>query len=248
MWYKDLTWMTLLYAYMIWVVVYFLLKIILNTKRSLATFIFLVLSMTVIYLFRKAGIIPNLYIYQALLIILPTTIMIIAAPDIRLTFNSIWKASMRKEAIVMGSERTKLEIIEATLYLAKNKIGGLITIEKHNTLDHFSEKAIMMNSEISREVLVNIFTPNTPLHDGAVIIRGDKILCAGAYFTLSSNENFEKTTGSRHRAGLGISEVSDSMTIVVSEETGSISIAIDGIMLKTNDRVKLTEYLNMFMK
>lgn len=248
MWYQDLTWWTILHVYLIWIVTYFSLKVILNSKRSLATFMFIVLSIVVVYFYEKIGMIPNPNIYQALLVLIPTIVVVIAAPDLRLTFNSIWKENNRKEAIVMGSERTKQEIIEATLYLAKNKIGALITIEKHNTLDQFSNKAIMMNSEVSREVLVNIFTPNTPLHDGAVIIRGDKILCAGAYFTLSSNESFEKTTGSRHRAGLGISEVSDSMTIVVSEETGSISIAIEGIMLKTNDRVKLQEYLNMFMK
>lgn len=248
MWYQDLTWWTILHVYLIWIVTYFSLKVILNSKRSLATFMFIVLSIVVVYFSEKIGMIPNQNIYQALLVLIPTIVVVIAAPDLRLTFNSIWKENNRKEAIVMGSERTKQEIIEATLYLAKNKIGALITIEKHNTLDQFSNKAIMMNSEVSREILVNIFTPNTPLHDGAVIIRGDKILCAGAYFTLSSNESFEKTTGSRHRAGLGISEVSDSMTIVVSEETGSISIAIEGIMLKTNDRVKLQEYLNMFMK
>lgn len=248
MWYQDLTWWTILHVYLIWIVTYFSLKVILNSKRSLATFMFIVLSIVVVYFSEKIGMIPNPNIYQALLVLIPTIVVVIAAPDLRLTFNSIWKENNRKEAIVMGSERTKQEIIEATLYLAKNKIGALITIEKHNTLDQFSNKAIMMNSEVSREILVNIFTPNTPLHDGAVIIRGDKILCAGAYFTLSSNESFEKTTGSRHRAGLGISEVSDSMTIVVSEETGSISIAIEGIMLKTNDRVKLQEYLNMFMK
>ena len=248
MWYQDLTWWTILHVYLIWIVTYFSLKVILNSKRSLATFMFIVLSIVVVYFSEKIGMIPNPNIYQALLVLIPIIVVVIAAPDLRLTFNSIWKENNRKEAIVMGSERTKQEIIEATLYLAKNKIGALITIEKHNTLDQFSNKAIMMNSEVSREVLVNIFTPNTPLHDGAVIIRGDKILCAGAYFTLSSNESFEKTTGSRHRAGLGISEVSDSMTIVVSEETGSISIAIEGIMLKTNDRIKLQEYLNMFMK
>jgi diadenylate cyclase len=96
--------------------------------------------------------------------------------------------------------------------------------------------------------LINIFTPNTPLHDGAVIIRGDYILCAGAYFVLSDNQNFDKTMGSRHRAGLGISEITDSLTIICSEETGSVSIAVEGIMLKINDRDKLMEYINMFMK
>jgi diadenylate cyclase len=120
--------------------------------------------------------------------------------------------------------------------------------EKHNTLDQYSERAIVMNSDVSKELLINIFTPLTPLHDGAVIIRGDKIICAGAYFVLSENQNFDKTMGSRHRAGLGISEVSDSLTVIVSEETGHISIAVEGILLKINDRDKLLEYVNMFLK
>jgi diadenylate cyclase len=134
------------------------------------------------------------------------------------------------------------------LNLSQQKTGALITIEKHNTLEQYAERAVVLNSRVTKELLINIFTPRTPLHDGAVIIRGDQILCAGAYFILSDSGNVESTTGSRHRAGLGISEVTDSLTIIVSEETGNISIAVEGILLKNNDRDKLLEFLDTFMR
>ena len=154
----------------------------------------------------------------------------------------------KKDDFEMGSDITKLEIYDAVQHLSNQKTGALITIEKHNTLDQFSERAVLLHSKVSKEILINIFTPLTPLHDGAVIIRGDEIVCAGAYYVLSDNEKVESTMGSRHRAGLGISEVTDSLTIVVSEETGTISIAIEGILVRLNEKEKLMEYLNTFMK
>ena len=107
--------------------------------------------------------------------------IVIMAPDIRRSLEVVWKADNRNENLVMGSEKTKQNIVDAAMYLSSQSIGALMTIEKHNTLDQFADRAITMNCEVSKEVLINIFTPNTPLHDGAVIIRGDLILCAGAY-------------------------------------------------------------------
>ena len=110
------------------------------------------------------------------------------------------------------------------------------------------EKAIVMNAEISKELLINIFSPLTPLHDGAVIIKGNKIRCAGAYYVLSTRETLDKTVGSRHRAALGIAEVTDSITIVVSEETGKISITYSGIIITITDKDKLLEYIDLAME
>lgn len=200
------------------------------------------------YIANRLDLLISNQIFSYLAQWLPVLMIVIMAPDIRRSLEIVWKADTRNDILVMGSEKTKLSIVDAAIYLSSQHIGALITIEKHNTLDQYSERAIIMNSDVSKEVLINIFTPNTPLHDGAVIIRGDSILCAGAYFVLSDNQNFDKTMGSRHRAGLGISEITDSMTVIVSEETGHISIAIEGIMLKINDRDKLMEYVNMFMK
>jgi len=241
-------WKVLVDAYIVWVLVFFLVKFLLSNKRMLSiatSFLFVYVLNYIANVFELPITSPILsYIAEWM----PILLIVIMAPDIRRSLEMVWKADTRNEIVVMGSERTKQSIVDAAMFLSSQQIGALMTIEKHNTLDQYAERAITMNSEVSKEILINIFTPNTPLHDGAVIIRGDSILCAGAYFVLSDNQNFDKTMGSRHRAGLGISEITDSLTIIVSEETGSVSIAVEGIMLKINDRDKLMEYINMFMK
>ncbi|WP_334330920.1 diadenylate cyclase [Candidatus Phytoplasma prunorum] len=189
----------------------------------------------------------ELKIYDSLLIFALISIIIIKAPYLRIYFNNYLKFWSKQKNIVMGSHSTQKAILDSVIEMSSKKIGALITIEKHNTLDMFSQKAILINGIVSKELIMNIFIPNTPLHDGGTIIRGDRILCAGAYYTLSDDEHFEKTTGSRHRAALGISETTDSMTLVVSEETGRISIALEGIMLNIDDKNKIQEYLIMFM-
>ncbi len=241
-------WKILIDFYIVWIVVFFAVKFLVKNKR---VFNIALTSLFVFALWIVSGLLDlsvSRSILDVAIPLLPLAVIVIMAPDLRRALEMFWKRDVRKESFVMGNERTKENIIDAALELSSKKTGALITIEKHNTLDQYAERAITMNADVTKEVLVNIFTPLSPLHDGAVIIRGDKILCAGAYFILSDNQNFDKTMGSRHRAGLGISEVSDSMTIIVSEETGLMSIAIEGIMLRINDREKLTEYVNMFMK
>ncbi|HHX75814.1 MAG TPA: TIGR00159 family protein [Acholeplasmataceae bacterium] len=247
-WAANLSWQTILDFYLIYVLIVLVLKFVLRNKRVFSMFLFYI-SMWGIFAFADyLGLSIASVVYEELPLLLLIFIIVIGAPDFRLTLESLWKETTRQGTIIMGSERTKSEIIKAAMTLSRQNIGGLITIEKHNNLDQYAQRAITLNSEVSNELLVNIFTPNTPLHDGAVIVRGDKIICAGAYFILSSNENFEKTTGSRHRAALGISEITDSLTIVVSEETGSISLAINGVMTKMKDENTLNEYLSLFMK
>src|SRR5690554_5102172 len=247
-WAANLTWWTILDFYLIYILIVIILKFVLYNKRVFSMFLFFMIIWGLFGLAHMLGLKMAGSIINELPVLLLIFMIVVGAPDFRLTLESLWKETTRQGSIIMGSERTKTEIIKAAISLSKNSIGGLITIEKHNNLDQYAQRAITLNSEVSNEILVNIFTPNTPLHDGAVIIRGDKIVCAGAYFILSSNENFEKTTGSRHRAALGISEITDSLTIVVSEETGSISLAINGVMTKMKDENTLNEYLSLFMK
>jgi diadenylate cyclase len=241
-------WKIIVDFYLLWILVFFLVKFLVSNKRLLSIAVSFLFVFLLAYVANYFEFVISNTVLSYMVTWLPIVMIIIMAPDIRRSLEVFWKADTKKDQFVMGSEKTKTAIVEAAVYLSSQKIGALMTIEKHNTLDQFSERAIMMNSIVSKELLVNIFTPNTPLHDGAVIIRGDHILCAGAYFVLSENQSFEKTTGSRHRAGLGISEITDSMTVIVSEETGNISIAIEGIMLKINDKDKLMEYISMFMK
>lgn len=184
-----------------------------------------------------------------IVIVIPVSVIAILAPDIRAKFETNWSTEGSKiTGIKASSEKTKENIIEAVMELSNRKIGALITLENHNTLDQFADSAIQINGAVTKELLMNIFVPLTPLHDGAVIIRGDEVVCAGAYYTLSTNDTFEKTMGSRHRAALGISEITDSLTIVVSEETGDISIAVSSMLIKITSRDKLVEYLNLYIK
>ena len=143
------------------------------------------------------------------------------------------------------SERSINEIVKATVEMAKVKTGALIIIEKDIDLSEYERTGIELDSTISSQLLINIFEHNTPLHDGAVIIRGDRIVSATCYLPLSDNMGLSKELGTRHRAGVGISEVTDSLTIIVSEETGRISVAVGGKLLRNIDgdllKKKLTE-------
>lgn len=133
------------------------------------------------------------------------------------------------------TDRSMEEIIRATLELAKAKTGALIVMQQENDLSEYVRTGISLNAEISSQLLINIFEHNTPLHDGAIIIENNKITAATCYLPLSDNLSLSKDLGTRHRAGVGVTEVTDSMVIIVSEETGSISIAVAGKLIRYAD-------------
>lgn len=133
-------------------------------------------------------------------------------------------------------------------YLSKRKIGALITVEKKMSLTNIIDKALLLNADVSKELLTSIFIPTTPLHDGAVIIRNNKILCAKAYFPASTRSDLPMSYGTRHRAALGISEHSDAFTIVVSEETGRVSVTVDAKMEYNITKEALNLYLENILK
>lgn len=234
--------------YFAWIIIIFILKFTLKNKKAISLSLIVGIILIISFIAQGLNLPLSSKIYGYTVPMIPLFMIIILAPEIRKALEGIWKSSNKGEILVSSNENTKKSIADAAEFLSLRKIGAIITIEKYNSLDQYAEKAIQMNSDVSKELLINIFSPLTPLHDGAVIIRGDKIRCAGAYYVLTETNNFDKTMGSRHRAALGISEVSDSLTVVVSEETGSISITLEGIMLKVSDKEKLLEYIDMFMK
>lgn len=159
----------------------------------------------------------------------PLALIIIFQPEIRLVLESIGRTQLlgrHKTLTVDEREKIVYEICNAIDYLKKNRIGALIVLEKDYSLSQYIEPANKLYADISSELLISIFFPNNPLHDGGVIIQGDKITCAGSVFPTSTSQSISKRLGTRHRAALGISEISDAIAIVVSEETGRISIAI----------------------
>ncbi|AWG42415.1 TIGR00159 family protein [Candidatus Borreliella tachyglossi] len=162
--------------------------------------------------------------------ILPIAMLILFNQEIKKiimqigNFNLSFKLANRKEDTI----KAITEIIKAVKHLSENKSGSLICIEKKIQLDQIINKGIKLDALISNEILISIFDYETPLHDGAVIISNNKIVYAGSFLPLSNIESISKTFGTRHRAGLGISENSDAITIITSEETGSISLTSDG--------------------
>ena len=135
------------------------------------------------------------------------------------------------------------ELVRCSQVLSKNRIGALIVIERKTGVQDFVETGIKIDGMVSSEFLVNIFIPNTPLHDGAVIVRGDRVAAAGCFLPLSENPNIQKELGTRHRAAIGLTEISDALAIVVSEETGAISVGIDGALTRFVDEKMLRELL-----
>ena len=141
------------------------------------------------------------------------------------------------------SERTAGEMVKATFEMAKVKTGALIVVEKDIMLSEYERTGIPLDSLVSSQLLINIFEKNTPLHDGAVIVRGERIVSATCYLPLSDNMELDKELGTRHRAAVGISEVSDSLTIIVSEETGAVSTAMGGEIRRGLDGDELKQML-----
>ena len=184
-------------------------------------------------------------------------IIIVFQPEFRKALEQLGQKNIVKSIITFDDSRDRNErfsdhslneIIRATFELARNKTGALIVLEEDIPLKDFESTGIYIDSIISSELLINIFEHNTPLHDGAVILRGDRIVAATCYLPLSDNMQLSKDLGTRHRAGIGISEVSDSLTIIVSEETGKVSIAKAGKLIRNVDgdylRKKLVEAQN----
>jgi len=162
------------------------------------------------------------------------TVLIIFQPELRRALEQLGRGKLFGRSSVVDRDVSDRigEIIKSIDYMAKRKIGALIVFERSTGLSDYIESGIQMESAISSELLINIFIPNTPLHDGAVIIRGNQIMAAGCYLPLSENPFISKELGTRHRAGIGVTEVCDALSIIVSEETGQVSLAVGGMIVR----------------
>ncbi len=176
-----------------------------------------------------------LFIARNLLAIFAVGAVVVFQPELRRGLEKLGEQSFVPSMSTFESkdkerfsEKTADDIVEACQAMGKAKTGALIVVEQAIQLSEYEATGIHMDCEVSPQVLLNIFEKNTPLHDGAIIIRGDRIVSATCYLPLSDNMDITKELGTRHRAGLGMSEVSDALVIIVSEETGAITVARDG--------------------
>lgn len=201
------------------------------------------------YIFKMNTI---LWIVSKLASALITAVIVIFQPELRKVVEqlgqkrimaSIIPFDVGKEVQERFNDRTINELIKACYDMGEAKTGALIVIEQTNHLDEYVRTGITVDAVLSSQLLINIFEHNTPLHDGAVVMRGNRIVAATCYLPLSDNMELSKQLGTRHRAGVGISEVSDSVTIIVSEETGQVSVAQDGILVRDITSSQLKEIL-----
>ncbi|WP_214834399.1 MULTISPECIES: diadenylate cyclase CdaA [unclassified Exiguobacterium] len=174
-------------------------------------------------------------------------IIIIFQPELRRGLEHLGRTSNLFGRTSTSDEDKQRQMIEAIVssaqYMSKRRIGALIAIERDTGLNEYVETGIRMDSHITSQLIINIFIPNTPLHDGAMIIQDGKIAAAACYLPLSESPHIDKALGTRHRAAIGVSEVTDSVTLTVSEETGAVSLAIAGRLYRELDEEALRNKL-----
>ncbi|AIE58691.1 diadenylate cyclase CdaA [Bacillus methanolicus] len=230
---------------LVWYVIYKLIMVIRGTKAvQLLKGIFVILLVKIIsdHLYLKA---LSWMMEQALTWGF-LAIIIIFQPELRRALEQLGRGKLfSRSGTPEEEEQEKVveAIIKATDYMAKRRIGALISIERETGMSDYIETGIPLDSKISSELLINIFIPNTPLHDGAVIIQKHNVAAAACYLPLSESPFISKELGTRHRAALGISEVTDSVTVVVSEETGSVSLTKNGELHRDLSPEKFKELL-----
>ncbi|ODS32605.1 MAG: hypothetical protein SCARUB_02257 [Candidatus Scalindua rubra] len=217
--------------FIIFILLYTILKIMQGTRgagilRSLA-FTLVIISIGILFFLKKLELYSVNWLITEFLPVFIIPIIILFQPEFRRALVRLGHSPFFRMFIKAEIQVTK-EIVKAITTLSENKIGGLITIEREDGLGNYIEDGIKINSNISSDLISTIFWPGTPLHDGAVIVQEQKIAAAGCLFPLTENENISKTYGTRHRAGIGITEETDAISIIISEETGTVSVAVGG--------------------
>ena len=196
----------------------------------------------------------NLYIvnwlFSNLISVGLVALVVVFQPELRRGLELLGRGGFRRQLIIQRESISGMvdKIVRSVEYFAARKEGAIIVIERHTALQDIVDTGTVIDAVISEDLIENLFYKGSPLHDGAVILRGERILAAGCVLPLTQNQNLSRELGTRHRAGIGITEVSDSVAIIVSEETGIISVSKDGKLSRFLDRKALEkQLLNMYM-
>jgi diadenylate cyclase len=251
--FERLDWLSVLDIILVASVIFIILQLFQGTQAVL-------LLRGVLLLIALIGLLTTLDVLPAFSWLVETTlpallfaIPVIFAPEIRRFLERLGRAgSIRPERPVVSAQDTIGAIVGACSRLSDRKHGALIVIQNHDNLDEYIRTGVMLNAQVTAELLLQVFYPNTPLHDGSVIIIGSNLVAAACVLPLSSsgvlNRSPDRQMGLRHRAALGISELSDAVAVVVSEETGNISIVHSGKMIRRLDGERLENILRSFFK
>jgi diadenylate cyclase len=227
---------------------------ILQGTRAIPLLRGLVIVLLLVLIFRTLFSLPTLgWLLDNVLPALLVTIPVVFQPELRRALENLgqtipWTRRPWTSSAAQEMHQVLEEIVKACMELSRRKIGALIVLERTMRLDEYAERGVRLDARLSAELLQNIFYPNAPLHDGAVLVRGGHLLAAASVLPLSEDVLDSYQYGTRHRAAIGISEVTDAIAIVVSEETGAISVAQRGRIVRWLDRGKLVGLLEALLR
>lgn len=225
----------------LWLIFYAILSAVRGT-RAMQVIQFLVLLIALTYLFRILNLTTVTWFLSSAQLPIFVGLVILYAPELRRTVTGITRIRLFKKARNLDDPFVT-EVSKATQILSRRHIGALIVFERSSSLQGFIDTGIAMDSDVSSELLVTIFSPLTPLHDGAVILRNQQVAAAACLLPLSERDEIDSAYGTRHRAALGLAEETDALTVVVSEETGAISFAMNGRLTREIDPERIHSIL-----
>ena len=215
----------------VWMVLYYIFKSLRKNVKMVLLFKGIIIIIVLKIFSSLLGLVTINVLLDYVIEWGPIALIVIFQPEIRNVLEQLGRSQLLgRHKVLTVDEREKIvyEIVNAVEYMKKSRIGALIVIERDNSLQDYIEKSKKIYGDVTSDLMIAAFFPNNPLHDGGLIIQGDKITCAGAVFPTSDSVKISKRLGTRHRAALGISEEADCIALVVSEETGRLSIAIGG--------------------
>ena len=224
---KQLRWQDLVDVILMTIIIYRLLLLVKGTK---AAHMLMGLGVLVLasFLSRYFELYTMDWLIQSFWAQIVLAVIILFQPEIRRALAQMGETKFLHTLTSAEELKSLDEIVKATIALANRKIGALITIERDTILKDFVEMGTPLDAKVTKEIILSIFHPTSPIHDGALVIKGNRIVAAGCFLPITMGPDISKSFGTRHRAGLGLSEETDAVIIVVSEETGDISMAMDG--------------------
>ncbi|MDD5424269.1 MAG: diadenylate cyclase CdaA [Candidatus Omnitrophica bacterium] len=237
-------WKPIIEIGIIWFVIYKLLAFIKGT-RAVQVLRGIIIIAVIFLLTQQLRFDVINWIFTKLFALSVIAFLIVFQPELRSGLARIGREKVFGN--ILTEERTIDEVAKSVSILARKKIGAIIAIEREVSLEPYTESGVPLDSSITSELLNTIFMPNTPLHDGGVVIHGDRIIAAGCLFPLSQSPDISKLLGTRHRSAIGLSEETDSVCVVVSEETGVISVANAGKLTRDLDRERLINHLRALL-
>jgi diadenylate cyclase len=238
----HLRWQDILDILLVAVILYWLLLLIKGTKAAKILLGLIVLFIAFIFS-DYLGLHTMDWLIQSFWSQIVLVMVILFQPEIRRALAQMGEARFFPYRTSAEELKSLEEIVKASVALSNRKIGGLIVIERETSLKDFVELGSQLDAKVSSELLLSIFHPTSPIHDGAVVIRGNRIVAAGCFLPLSLSSALSKAVGTRHRAGIGLSEETDAVIIIISEETGSISTVVDTKLEKNVDMGSLRDFL-----